>query len=480
MDLKAISEQIDKILNSQSFAGKSQLKKLLEILFARRDSQTTLKPDRVIKELWPEEAGTKGSADVATEMNRLRKALELYYSGEGKTDLVVIALPNRSVPGPDGTKEKRWIVAEPRGIIEVPLPLPVRRVKPRKKLEMAGAIALLSIVCYFSVRLLASDRRPYSARMDAARLVIMNAEGKELWSKSFPDGFWSEYYDQGLATRTWFGDLEGKGNTDVLLLYHPAVNPSAHSTTLICYSDQGKEKWRWTPGRNLPELQGTPALFTTVGLSVLKAKHGEHARIVLASRHSVFYPGQIAMVDSNGKTISEYWHSGNLNHLVLADLNGDGREQIIATGISNGYRQATLVVLDPDRVYGASTEAARPEIQIHGMGVAAERIRLLFSRSDLNKALSVYNEAEEPVVEHGRMRLSVKECADPTCTIVYEFDTKFHLVSVVAYDHFRNVHKEFYLRSKSDHPFNAEEEAEFQKVRCLVGCESELVMNDIH
>src|SRR5258708_39019554 len=86
-------------------------------------------------------------------------------------------------------------------------------------------------------------------------------------------------------------------------------------------------------------------------------------------------PNQIAVLDSNGKTISEYWHSGGLIDMVLADLDGDGREEIVATGIANGHdHQATLVVLDPDRVFGASTDV-RPEFQIHGMGAAQVMLR---------------------------------------------------------------------------------------------------------
>jgi len=76
MDRSAIGDQIERILLSRSFAHKSQLKKLLEVLFQNMDSQATLKPDRVIRELWPDEIRTKRSADVATEMNRLRHALE--------------------------------------------------------------------------------------------------------------------------------------------------------------------------------------------------------------------------------------------------------------------------------------------------------------------------------------------------------------------------------------------------------------------
>jgi hypothetical protein len=475
MDRTAIGGQIGRILSSQSFASKSQLRKLLEVLYRNMDSQTTLKPDRVIKELWPNETKTKGSADVATEMNRLRHALESYYNGEGKTDPITICLPNRSVPAADGTQEKRWIVAKPRGDIEDLPALPSAR--SRRGLMLAVAIGGLCIVAYVSVRMLEGDRRPQSARLDGSLLTIMNAEGKPLWSKSFPEGFSADwYYQQGIATRIWFGDLDGDGHISVLFLYLPAVSPLSHSTTLICYSDRGKEKWRWTPGREVPELEGTPATFRTMALAILKATQNSPPRIVVASMHDPWWPSQIAILDSGGKKVSEYWHSGHLDYLALADLDGDGRQEIIATGISNGYHQATLVVLDPDRVFGASTEAARPELQLHGMGTAQERLRLLFPRSDLNKALFEYNAGTEATVERGSVRLSVKECLQPPgCLIWYEFDRHFHLVTAYADEQFRSFHAQFYSKGKDDHQFSAQEQAEFQKIRCLVGCQSEFV-----
>ena len=177
-----------------------------------------------------------------------------------------------------------------------------------------------------------------------------------------------------------------------------------------------------------------------------------------------------------GKTISEYWHSGHLEHLTVADLDGDGRREIVATGISNGYRQATLVVLDPDRLAGASTETARPEIQIHGMGIARERLRLLFPRSDLNRDRYPFNWALMPIIEHGRVTQAVNEdVKEPAYSIGYEFDTKFHLLGVEAYDTFVSAHNEFYKNGSSRHSFNHREEAEFQKVRCLQGCDGEYV-----
>jgi hypothetical protein len=487
MDAIAISEQIDRILRSGSFAHKAQLRKLLQILHRNMDSQTALKPEQVIKELWPTETKTKRSADVATEMNRLRHALESYYDAEGATDPIVIMLPNRAVPAPDGTFEKRWIVAK---VCKPETPglrhadenqqtlAPASR---RRGLKLAAAVAAIGFGGYISVRLLVVHDRPQSGRLDGSTLTIMNAEGKELWRKAFPDGFSPDwYYAEGLATRIWFGDLEGKGHTDILFFYHPAVSPLSHSTTLICYSDRGKEKWRWTPGRVLPELD-SPATYRTVALAVLKPTEKRPSRIVVSSFHDPWWPNQIAILDPNGKLLAEYWHSGHLEHLTLADLDGDGREEIIATGISNGYHQATLIVLDPDRVFGASIEAARPELQLHGMGVAQERLRLLFPRSDLNKALFEFNTGSEATVENGSIRLSVRECLHPpSWPIWYEFDKNFHLVTAYADEYFRSAHAQFYATGKESHPFSAEEQAAFQKVRCLMGCKTEFVPSEIH
>lgn len=487
MDPRAVSEQIGKILQSQGFSSKSQLRKLLEVLHKNIDSQNNLNPDLVIKELWPTETKTKRSADVATEMNRLRHALEAYYNGEGKADPVTIALPSRAATALNGTHEKVWIVAAPRDGQPEPAGLPHARKDARpvalgqagdwRRFRIAGAILAIcgvTLAAYLAKKTFALPEQPKFGRLDGSALVIMNADGKELWRKIFPEGFENGLYSRYLHSGVWFADLEGHGHTSVLFVYSSA-SAAAHSSTLICYSDQGKETWRWTPGRALSELEGDSPIFKTFALGVLKPTDKRPARIVASSGHAIWWPNQIALLDSDGKVLSEYWHSGRLDYMTLADLDGDGREEIVASGTNNGYLQATVVVLDPDRVFGASTEV-RPQFQIHGMGAAQERHRWLFPRSDINKTFFSYNVAFDLSVNNGIIRLSVEECVVPGgCDIAYEFGRDLSLVAAYPAEGFRSAHVRYFQNRKDNHPFSPEEQAAFQKVRCLVGCKTEYV-----
>ena len=477
MNVMNVREQIERILHSRSLAGKSQLRKLLQVLHDNLDSPE-MTSELVIRELWPTETRTKRPADVATEMNRLRHALNTYYGEEGATDPIVIRLPRRAAGTADGNRELPWMVAQPRADVPAAgLPsAPINSTTYKVIAITAGLCAVLGIAVYLFFRVLAVQH-PRFGRMDGAILRIMDADGKELWSKSFPDGFGPDwYYEKGLASRLWFEDLEGNGHTSVLFSYSPAGNLQPHSSVLICYSDRGKEKWRWTPGRELPELAGSPATYKIFAAGVLKGAENRPVRIAVESQHTPWWPSQIALLNSNGKTLSEYWHSGGLQSMVLADLDGDGRQEIVATGVSEYDHQATLVILDPDRVYGASKEV-RPGFQIHGMGEATERLRLLFPRSDLNRALFQFNFAMDPIVEHGALRLTVAECITPLgCRIWYEFDKSFRLIAAYAGgDEFLSAHARFYQGGKNPHPVSPAEQAAFQKVRCLVGCKGDYV-----
>ncbi len=114
MERNAFEQQVERIRNSHSFAAKNQLLRLLEILASHYQSQNTLKPDRVMRELWPDDS-ERTSADLATARNRLRKALNAYYREEGSKDQVFIWLPRRGGEESAEDRMHAWIRAEGTG-----------------------------------------------------------------------------------------------------------------------------------------------------------------------------------------------------------------------------------------------------------------------------------------------------------------------------------------------------------------------------
>lgn len=202
MDTSSISDQIERIQQSQTFARKAQLRRLLEILYKSMDSQPGLTPDQVIEQLWPAEIRTKRAADVATEMNRLRHALKHYYETEGANDEILVCLPNRAPTAGNGTHERPWIEAKERNAHDIIQPsaslsrqddIPERvssaRPRPWPILAAAALIVLAGVLAFLFRPTLPAPRVTGSTQLthdgrDKERSVT---DGPRVYYSSYPN-----------------------------------------------------------------------------------------------------------------------------------------------------------------------------------------------------------------------------------------------------------------------------------------------------
>ncbi len=72
--------------------------------------------------------------------------------------------------------------------------------------------------------------------------------------------------------------------------------------------------------------------------------------------HIRWSPSTILQVDDEGRILGQYGHRGHLYALCGTDLDGDGREELLAGGINNSSGWGTIVVLDQEHWNGASVE----------------------------------------------------------------------------------------------------------------------------
>jgi hypothetical protein len=302
-------------------------------------------------------------------------------------------------------------------------------------------------------------------------LIVTDAQRRELWRRTFDDGLRAgERADRKLSNQgAWFGDLDGDGRVELLYIHNSAERDRT-GNIVYCFSDRGEVKWQFEPGhvaRTAHETFAPP--FIAEALAVIGGD-GMQREVVVTSHHVTFHPNQVALLSSSGKLLGEYWHWGRLPHLEIVDLDGDGKTEILLGGVSAGYDSATLVALDPAAVRGASVETEAPEDRILGFAPAAEKARLLFPRTCINRALDRYNEVGRLTVRAKEVRVQVWEGHVPNSarpSVTYTLDRNLRVTAVTASDRLRSLHHELEASGQLDHLFTEAEIQRLAKIRSL-------------
>ena len=304
------------------------------------------------------------------------------------------------------------------------------------------------------------SRVPTRAYVRADELIVENAAGEVLWRKRFEDGLQQTTYENGLL-RPMVADVDGDGSVEIL--FQRYAKDFGIADILLCYADTGDELWRFRPGR---EVEDGKQLFD----DIFRIGHYEpvdlgdgRRRIFVASIHHIYEPTQIVLLDVDGTPVAEYWHSGHLAHrkenLALADLDGNGTKEIYAGGVNNARQSATLVVLDPDTMAGASRDPHG--FQLEGFETDREVARVFFPRSSMNVSENQYNFVYGVFPSPGGIAVGTQELYGRVEKpgIVYELALDLTLRHIGLGDSFKATHEK-YVRQGLITPTTLETELE--------------------
>ncbi|MBU8871759.1 MAG: helix-turn-helix domain-containing protein [Gemmatimonadales bacterium] len=81
--------------------------------------------------------------------------------------------------------------------------------------------------------------------------------------------------------------------------------------------------------------------------------------LVVVFFHGRFYPVALCAIDDDGRLLHQYAHKGHLGDFLVTDLDGDGRDELIAAGTNNAkaYQGGTFIILDHQHWRGASIDS---------------------------------------------------------------------------------------------------------------------------
>jgi len=349
-------------------------------------------------------------------------------------------------------------------------------------LRISGVVAVLAIagimVFWLGGRLTgwsaARHGAPATWKVAKDTLIVVDARNREVFRHEFethlnapqysgmPDAFGYEF----VVVR----DVDGDGHIETLFVREPLVM-GPDCSEMYCFTDDGSVRWRYRPNRAVStKAESFEPTYKISNFWVGPLTPDGPNSILLISTHDPYYPTQVALLSADGKLQREYWHSGHIGlpgRLLVSDLDGDGVRELYLGGISNGYRQATLVVLDPRTMSGASTEQSEA-YQLGGFSPGSERARLLFPRSCMSRALDVWNRVERLAGERDGILVHVYETSNDNPPVVhYHLDKNLRLRSLAFSAMFERRHLELEATGVLKHHLTREEKTQLEHIRRL-------------
>ena len=342
----------------------------------------------------------------------------------------------------------------------------------RQQGENNRRIILWTLAALATVLLLATAvwiSRPSSRladwRVEGSSLLALDARGRELWRLQLGRSLHPEQYSREHDTpAAWIEDIDGDGRKELLFCHH---RDGASHGDLICFSETGEPKWRWTPGgsaASFPENLRPPYAADRVHVF----RHKGQLRILVSSIHHTYFPSQLAMLDSQGKLLREYWHSGHITEFRAVEWPEYPEPLIVVAGIANGYKAADLIVLSLSEFGGASHEES-PEHQLPG-GPPRELARLLFPVSCVTRASVPFNQPSSLRVHGPSLEVGINENSglDRDPVVLYTFRPDWSLASVGLSSMYESAHASLERQGILSHPLDKRRETEeLSRIRWL-------------
>ncbi len=202
----------------------------------------------------------------------------------------------------------------------------------------------------------ARSPNPQHANLVGNELTALDAAGRELWQYRFPDTVQPTdplVFDREQKPQIHLEDLNGGGKNQVLVAASYGRRSETNHDELFCFAPSGRLLWRYQP-RNELNFVGRKASGPWKMHRVTVIPEGGKKTVWAVFTDPVFAPAIVTRIDAEGRSGIRYISSGNVNALI--GVTRQNNTFVLAGGINNEYRAASLAVLD-----SRQTEAVSPQ-----------------------------------------------------------------------------------------------------------------------
>ncbi|MCP3982724.1 MAG: hypothetical protein GY716_25820 [bacterium] len=337
--------------------------------------------------------------------------------------------------------------------------------RPRLRIVVAAAVTLL-----LTSAILVSSRlptpRPMRAEVEGTILQVYGHGDRLLWQRDFPD---LGDHDPGATWLARIVDLDGDGVEEVLF-NHTRDEARGQSGSLECFRADGASCGRSVPfGRRLErtEPRGVFEIFAAREIELVEIDG--MTLVVSVATHQPRYACEVALIDPlAGRKIDTYYHPGSLLEILVQDLDGDSRPELLLGGVRNPEQPAGLSVLS---ILKLPFSAGGSRTDFFGNDGPQELAYLVFPPSRVLRSKMIEPSVNDAWLDPQGL-LSVEIGAGPS--VHYEFDVSdlsdIRVANLRPADAFFHQQRLLDGESETDSVLSPADDAALRNVLVFDGC----------
>ena len=332
--------------------------------------------------------------------------------------------------------------------------------KKLNKRKYTVAFIILLIVTSGYLYLKDYDKNPYSINITGHILSVKNKFNNTLWQTSVSNNYPSPVPKYEIDPIARVIDINKDGRNEVIVTSetYNELKDKNELGRIACFDYNHRLIWKYV---FRDSIATRVEKFTPYySLKIFAVKNDIPNPVIIAvGQHENFYPSPIIKIRArDGKRIGKiFWHPGGGSRGFLNDIDGDGKDELVATAISNGLERCVLYSLEYDKLQG--TAPTTPDYRFLNQPIADFDHYIVLPKTDVNEYFGErYNvPGSPPIITYDSLiYFNITEVTFPDGMKIgndYEFDRNFNLKDIIIGDKFRVIRDSLVAQGKIKGPF---------------------------
>ncbi|MBK7107013.1 MAG: hypothetical protein IPH62_17205 [Ignavibacteriae bacterium] len=271
-----------------------------------------------------------------------------------------------------------------RNLIEIKKLSYVKKTANKLKKNWKAAIIILPLLIFVAYFLYRDwDDNPANLEVTENTVFVKNKSGRVLWTNKV--GF-DPYRLPGENYLNYFQklvDINNDGINEVILSHeeYSELGDKSNFRRIVCFDKNKTKIWQYSFKDTITtNLQKMDTIYSSFLIDTVTIKNKKS--LVCVANNAKSYSSAIFQLDlKTGKRInSTLWNAGFFTNGLIFDFDKDGKNEIFANFVNNGYEQVGLLVIETEKLNGQCPTTSNYEYKF--LPIADLEEYILFPKTD--------------------------------------------------------------------------------------------------